>query len=260
MFADHLPLTAGPFGLEFVQAEEGGVEVLKFFGLERWRGSPDREPFVDELRVLVPTGPHAKVAVRTWALVVRDVLTFAASWPLETEQWLGAYHLRFELPKKRLGTEDAWLAHWRDAFRELLPVSAELRAAADVVSRVLAADGTLARTDQVSLVAVAFPSERYTELDRGVRVRLQLTISEAGQIRDIKEQDCVLVDRGDLSPARVEAFVAGWREALQRLFEQRTSDLETLMPHDLLEDALELARPQTKDDFRDVMLRRWKLL
>ena len=87
-------------------------------------------------------------------------------------------------------------------------------------------------------------------------------------IRDIKEQELVVLHARHLDDPRVPAYVAGWAAALRHIFEvhaelraanelpQKIADqLDWSMPADLcFPDALDLKRPKTAADFTDALL------
>lgn len=87
-------------------------------------------------------------------------------------------------------------------------------------------------------------------------------------IRDIKEQELVWLSERHRDDPRARAYLEGWAQALRYLFAQReelqaaglltgkaADILEMCMPHDLMcPDVLDLRRPQTADDFTEVMV------
>lgn len=124
----------------------------------------------------------------------------------------------------------------------------------------LRAESVIARTPTTALEAVANDRDRFAFLRGGAFVTLRLVVwdSEGGPIRDIKEQECLLFERGDLAPERVRAFVAAWREALEEKLQAVGFDVDTMMPHDLVPSGvLELVRPQTKAEFLTVLRKRY---
>jgi hypothetical protein len=102
---------------------------------------------------------------------------------------------------------------------------------------------------------------------------LQLVVHErAGgnkQIRDIKEQEVVVLRARHRDDPRLAAYVAGWREALLEVFERQEAlllrdkaaferqkhSVDCLMPHDLcMPDLLDLKRPRDASAFADALL------
>lgn len=260
-----LPITAGPYALELIEAA-GGLARLRFRGLERYRGSPERPPFSSEdvpLIINAPDDPRLEAALRAWAAVLREVFANAASWPIETDRWLGpldvvSTHL-FDKALKKKGTkkEAQFVEEWRSIFHELLPVRQELKDAAPVVDALLAENACIGSSPHASLEAVR-DGEHFAHVDSVLKVTLRLIIKdEGGAIRDIKEQQCLLADRGALGAERVGAFVAAWREAVAARLARPVETLETLMPCDFTEDLLELASPKTKEQFAATFQKRW---
>jgi hypothetical protein len=115
----------------------------------------------------------------------------------------------------------------------------------------------------------------------GIRVRadghtiatLQLIVREVvgdrPQVRDIKEQEVVLLRAGHRGDPRVDAYVAGWREAVLEVltqqeallkrdraaFERFKYSIDRLMPHDFCApEVLDLKRPQDAAAFTDAFL------
>lgn len=96
----------------------------------------------------------------------------------------------------------------------------------------------------------------------GIALNVELVISDKGGIRDLKQQRVVFVTlwAAATQPERAIAYLQGWAATLPRLFEKMKDEVDTLMPHDLVHpDALELLKPITEHDFRQVFERRWKL-
>lgn len=118
----------------------------------------------------------------------------------------------------------------------------------------------IARTPTTMLEAVTNAHERFAFHRSGAGLTLRLVVwdSEGGPIRDIKEQECVVFERGDLAPDRVRAVVSAWRTALEEKLHRLGFEVDTLIPSDLLPDGvLELARPQTEADFLAVLRKRF---
>jgi hypothetical protein len=163
------------------------------------------------------------------------------------------------LAKKSRRTEADFIAAWRDLLREVLPPSPALLDAIEVLDAVIRENTVIARTPTTMLEAVTNAHERFAFHRSGAGLTLRLVVwdSDGGPIRDIKEQECVLFERGDLSPDRVRAFVSAWRTALEEKLHRLGFEVETLMPSDLVPDGvLELARPQTEPDFLAVLRKR----
>ncbi|WAS96690.1 hypothetical protein [Nannocystis punicea] len=91
-------------------------------------------------------------------------------------------------------------------------------------------------------------------------------------IRDIKEQQVTIVPAAHLDDPRVPAYFAGWAAALRFAFE-RLSDaiaqgsaalsdrIESAYPYKMFcPEVLGLSRPQTADDFTEVLLSNRKRL
>lgn len=89
------------------------------------------------------------------------------------------------------------------------------------------------------------------------------------RVRDIKEQEVVLLAAKHRSDPRADAYLAGWREALLAVFQSQEALLErdpaayeklkhsvaNLMPHDLCKpDLLDLKRPRDAEAFTDALL------
>ncbi|MFT3708738.1 MAG: hypothetical protein QM817_13895 [Archangium sp.] len=261
-----LPITVGPYGFELVSFDAEGVR-LKFFGLERYRGDADRPAFMIETGFGFSSDARFDLAARAWLAVVREVFEAAAQWPRETERWLGPHdvcgtHL-FEkvLKKKATRDEAAFLDAWRLQFRELLPPTPQLLDAAAELDVLLKEDPSLGRTESVELVAVEQAEARYADVRNGcVRLVVRLIVWDDGSIRDVKEQHVVVIDGGELTRERVKAAFTAWRDTLPRLFARVGQEIDTFMPHDLVQaDLLELVKPQTREDFVAVLEKRLKL-
>lgn len=98
----------------------------------------------------------------------------------------------------------------------------------------------------------------------GLRVILRLIIfdAEGGPIRDIKEQQVVMIPSaaGDVPMDRVEAYFRGWIDAVAHVFSTAPSMIDTLMPHDLTApNVLKLKKCKTAEEFRDALLVRSRL-
>ena len=115
----------------------------------------------------------------------------------------------------------------------------------------------------------------------GIRVRLdghtiatlQLIVREMvgdkRQVRDIKEQEVILLRAAHRDDPRVDAYVAGWREAVLEVltqqeallkrdraaFERFKHSIDCLMPHDFCApELLGLKRPRDAAAFTDALL------
>ena len=137
-------------------------------------------------------------------------------------------------------------------------------------------------TEFFALLLVDPASDHHTGTSvPGVRVRpdghtiatLQLMVYEMvgnkRQIRDIKEQEVVLLRAEHRDDPRIDAYVAGWRDAVievltqqeallkrdRAAFERFKHSVDRLMPHDLCTpELLDLKRPQDAAAFTDALL------
>jgi hypothetical protein len=147
-----------------------------------------------------------------------------------------------------------------DALRAAMPIETEL------LSLVLV-DST---TDYATGAAVPGIRERP---DGDTIATLQLYVYEkaggARQVRDIKEQELMMLRAKHRTDPRVDAYVAGWRDAVLEVFTQQEALLKRdrpaferfkhrvdyLMPHDLIApDVLDLKRPRDASEFTDALL------
>jgi len=112
----------------------------------------------------------------------------------------------------------------------------------------------------VPSAAGALLEERYGV----VRITLRLMRWEGSgpsrSIVDIKEQDCILLDNSARAdPDRVEAYIAGWTAAVNRVF-TGGGGLDTAMPWDLVHHrVLSLVIPRRADQFESALLVRSRL-
>jgi hypothetical protein len=115
------------------------------------------------------------------------------------------------------------------------------------------------------ILELAFHEGVQADEDQGnVRVVLQLIVCEldaygAPIVRDIKQQAVCFVPekRRDEPDARIVAYAEGWCDALKEVFASKEAPtiVETLMPHDLVDaTVLDLARPNTREAFREALL------
>ena len=86
------------------------------------------------------------------------------------------------------------------------------------------------------------------------------------EVCDIREQDVVFLKAEHRSDPRLDAYIAGWREALLAVFESQEALLKrdraafdklkySLMPHDLCKpELLDLKRPRDAAAFTDALL------
>jgi hypothetical protein len=137
-------------------------------------------------------------------------------------------------------------------------------------------------TEFFALLLVDPASDHHTGASMpGVRVRpdghtiatLQLIVREVvgdqRRIRDIKEQEVVVLRREHRHDPRIGAYVAGWRDAVLEVFTQQEAllkrdraaferlehSVDCLMPHDLCTpELLDLKRPQDAAAFTDALL------
>ena len=79
---------------------------------------------------------------------------------------------------------------------------------------------------------------------------------EIDRIRDIKEQQIFVVGAEHRDePGRVRAFVEAWASIMPEVLGRLGDEVDTLMPHDLVNfSPLALARATTSDDFRRALL------
>lgn len=85
-------------------------------------------------------------------------------------------------------------------------------------------------------------------------------------VRDIKEQQVVVLHKDHVDDPRVPAYLEGWVAALRLVFERHDERLaagdpsasdriEGAMPHEFVfPDVLALRRPQTAEEFTDALL------
>ena len=109
--------------------------------------------------------------------------------------------------------------------------------------------------------------------DGGTIATLQLIVfdwvGDQRRVRDIKEQDVVVLKAKHRNDPRVDAYVTGWRDALlavfesqeallkrdQAAFERLKRSIAVLMPHDLCKpELLDLKRPRDAAAFTDALL------
>jgi hypothetical protein len=85
----------------------------------------------------------------------------------------------------------------------------------------------------------------------GFVATLRLFTYDNDSVRDIKEQDVVIVRRDQADDARIPVYIAAWGAALARAFVRRgVGGVETVMPHDLVfPRVLELKKAITQADF-----------
>ncbi len=89
-----------------------------------------------------------------------------------------------------------------------------------------------------------------------------MTTEADGSIRDLKEQEVLLIPRSaTVDMSRVEAYLRGWGAALvDYLQEIPFEKAETRMPMDFADHkVLALKRPKNADDFAAAFRRRWKI-
>jgi hypothetical protein len=219
-----------------------------------------------------------------WASAVSTVLRAAAAADPELCPAIRAYDLAFPDP---FGARDMESATTAADFEErllapgrigdfLVPASAPLRA---FLTRFDAATRAVfpIRNGRVEL-RLAEPGsnpspisgEKYGSAEGpvveatpdGVTVNIQLVTFDGTEMRDMKQQRVVFVTlRGAATqPERAIACLRGWAATLPRFFEKIQDDVDTMMPHDLVHsNALDLVKPITEHDFRQVFERRWKL-
>lgn len=259
-----LPITVGPYGFELVQLDADGVQ-LKFFGVER---GADRAPLVLETGFSFVDDPRFDDCIRAWLTAVREVFAAAAAWSPETSDWLGPVDVcstqLFEnvLAKKSARDEAALLEAWRVQFAGFLPPRPELVEAAAELDAIFTQTGAeFAGIEAFSMHVVGSEEEGFAKISRGAIFLVLRTVTRdaGGSICDIKEQECAFITGGQLTRDRVRAATTAWFETLPSYFRKLGNDVEIHMPHDFISDVLELARPQTKEDFVAALKRRWKL-
>ena len=94
-------------------------------------------------------------------------------------------------------------------------------------------------------------------------------VSDKPQIRDIKEQEVVLLRAAHRGDPRIDAYVTGWREAVLEVFTQQEAllrrdraaferfkhSMDHLMPHDFCApELLDLKRPRDAATFTEALL------
>lgn len=252
-----------------------------------WREHPARPPMTRSLTDTIGLVPAAALAdmervaayLRGWIAAVRrvldatvetsphGVLLFRLAMPGVLDSTRGKSAERFErallaptrlgryiLPDPSLLSQEA-VNQVHATLTEVLPASS---------GRFL-----LRMTEPIDPVSSLLPScGGLCGVPEGLRLSLELVTLDrpGGAPRDVKQQDVFMVPLEALkNPARVDACLRGWGDALHKLFE--TSDpeaLECLMPYDLIvERALARPRITTREEFREALLagwnRRWTL-
>jgi hypothetical protein len=151
-----------------------------------------------------------------------------------------------------------------------MPLAEALRAALPIETELLSLVLVDSTTDYETGASVPGIRERP---NGDTFVTLQLYVREKvggeAQVRDIKEQEVLLLrarHRGDL---RIKAYVAGWRDAVLEVFTQQEAlmkrdkvaferhkhRIDCLVPHDLCApDVLDLKRPRDASAFADALL------
>jgi hypothetical protein len=263
-----LPISVGPRGLELIRLDAEGAR-LTFFGLERFRRDPERPAWSVETGFGVVDDPRFDDAARAWVTVVREVFEHAATWPRGSDRWLGpldlvaTHHFQKVLKPKPRRTEAQFVAAWRELFAPLLPPRAELVAAVEVLDGELRGQPSIADVDEgrgrVALEVVPDSSVASVREHRGV-VTLRLIVWDGGGLRDVKEQECTVLEGGALDAERVRAWLSAWREVAALRLAALGDEVDTHLPFGVVPDGvLELARPTTRDDFEAAMKKRWRL-
>ena len=151
-----------------------------------------------------------------------------------------------------------------------MPVAALFRAAFPIETESFALVLVDSTTD--SRTGATVPGVR-ADADGNTWATLQLIVRDQvdGElaIRDIKEQDVVVLGAAQRDDPRIEAYVAGWRAAVLEVFTRQEAlwksdrdafgrfkhNIDTLMPHDLCAGGiLLLKRPRDEAGFRDALL------
>jgi hypothetical protein len=209
---------------------------------------------------------HARVtrSVQALAHVARRVMRDVQDERLGEPPAFGLAHLDGAMralldapPGKTLTTEacEAVLLAARELRNLIIP--AGLDAAVAAVKGWVIERGAIVKLPDFELSAIAVEPRR-----AGVSVTLRMLIFDApgGPIRDIKEQQVLLVPGANVGDVpRALACLEGWAAALP-LFVMRTQELDTLMPFDFYDDTvIGLKTPRTADEYAGAFARRWKL-
>jgi hypothetical protein len=227
---------------------------------------------------------HGRVTsvVHAMSLVARRLMRDVQDDRFGERPWLGLTHLHGAMrtlvaaPARRTRTAEACEAVMlasRDLRGLLAPPAAALDAAVLALDAWLGARAAIVKLPAFELCSVpdaswsdpARTSSQGVEATRaGLRVTLRMITrdDDDGQIRDIKEQQVLLVPAAMLSDiARVIACLDGWAATLPRaIIERLGKEVETMMPFDFFDGSvLELKTPRSAEDFAAAFARRWKL-
>jgi hypothetical protein len=206
------------------------------------------------LSATLETSPHGILLFRLAMPVVLDLTRGKSAERFERALLAPTRLGRYILPDPSLLSQEA-VNRVYATLNEVLPASS--------------GRFTLRMAEPLEPVSSTLPSNGSLRgVPEGLRLSLELVALDrpGGAPRDIKQQDVFLIPIEALrDPARIDACLRGWGEALCRLF--ATSDpeaLECLMPYDLIiERALQRPRLTTLEEFRDALLagwnRRWAL-
>ena len=250
--------------------EPGEALALRYRGMDERGSRWDPKPPV-EVDVVIPCDRLAPVpddrlgsALQAWAHVLSDAfaeLEQRTAPALAPRDVLDFRLLEKLLASKKLATEADFARQWRWRFSAVLPVSAELEGARLAVEEHLSEHRPIAsgaRDDLEATLEFVCAEHSRGIVTATVRLVVWQREGESRSIRNVKEQEVALIEPGEgLEPARVKAWLVALQECVSLVLER--SDCETFMPHDLLPGLKEFKRPQTIDDFRKAIRRKFKL-
>ncbi len=151
-----------------------------------------------------------------------------------------------------------------------MPFADSLRAAFPIQTELFALELVASTTDYETGATVP---GIHVRTDGSTIAVIQLFVYEmiggTRQVRDIKEQHVVLLYAKHRNDPRLDAYIAGWREAVLAVFESQEAlvkrdraafekmkrSIDALMPHDLCKpELLDLKRPRDAAAFTDALL------